>query len=239
MKFQVFTGKSVNRRQFIGGSDARIIMSPDDEAALIRLWKEKRGEAEPEDLSDNLVVQLGVATEALNRTWYERNTGRITNRQRSAPALAALYRNENDIRGRGPDERRDVRQARTRPLIADLEPWLRKKLGLISQKSKLAEAIRYALARWEGLTRFLDDGRDRDRTPTRSSARSDPSPLVARMRSSPAPTAAAKTGRSSPRWSKPASSTASILTSISPTRSPRSSTVISTARSTISCHGPT
>jgi predicted phage-related endonuclease len=75
MKFQVFTGKSENRRQFIGGSDARIIMSA-DEAALIQLWKEKRGEAEPEDLSGNLIVQLGVATEALNRSWYERNTGR-------------------------------------------------------------------------------------------------------------------------------------------------------------------
>jgi predicted phage-related endonuclease len=56
-----------DRRAFLGGSDARIIMSA-DEAALIRLWKEKRGEAEPEDFSDNLVVQLGVATEALNRT---------------------------------------------------------------------------------------------------------------------------------------------------------------------------
>ena len=66
----------LNRRLFIGGSDARIIMSP-DEAALIRLWKEKRGEVEPEDLSGNLVVQLGVATEALNQTWYERNTGRV------------------------------------------------------------------------------------------------------------------------------------------------------------------
>ena len=64
-----------DRRKFIGGSDARIIMSA-DEAALIRLWKEKRGEAEPEDFSDNLIVQLGVATEALNRNWYERNTGR-------------------------------------------------------------------------------------------------------------------------------------------------------------------
>jgi hypothetical protein len=73
---QAFTGKSDKRRQFLGGSDARIIMSP-DHAALIRLWKEKRGEVEPEDFSDNLVVQLGVATEALNRTWYERNTGRI------------------------------------------------------------------------------------------------------------------------------------------------------------------
>ena len=64
-----------NRRLFIGGSDARIIMGP-DEAALIRLWKEKRGEGEPEDLSGNLIVQLGVVTEALNRSWYERNTGR-------------------------------------------------------------------------------------------------------------------------------------------------------------------
>jgi predicted phage-related endonuclease len=46
-----------------------------DEAALLRLWREKRGQAEPEDLSGNLIVQLGVATEALNRLWYERNTG--------------------------------------------------------------------------------------------------------------------------------------------------------------------
>jgi predicted phage-related endonuclease len=64
------------RRSFIGGSDARIIMG-NDEAALLRLWREKRGEAQPEDLSGNLIVQLGVATEELNRRWYEFNTGRI------------------------------------------------------------------------------------------------------------------------------------------------------------------
>ena len=63
-----------DRRYFIGGSDARIIMG-DDEAALIRLWREKRGEVEPEDLSKNLIVQLGLATEELNRRWYEANTG--------------------------------------------------------------------------------------------------------------------------------------------------------------------
>src|SRR5499425_571213 len=63
------------RRAFVGGSDARIIMGS-DEAALLRLWREKRGEAEPEDLSGNLIVQLGVVTEGLNRSWYERNTGR-------------------------------------------------------------------------------------------------------------------------------------------------------------------
>jgi predicted phage-related endonuclease len=65
---------SRERRFFIGGSDARIIMGS-DEAALIRLWREKRVEAEPEDLSVNLIVQLGLVTEALNRHWYERNTG--------------------------------------------------------------------------------------------------------------------------------------------------------------------
>jgi putative phage-type endonuclease len=70
------------RRSFIGGSDARIIMGT-DERALLRLWREKRGEVAPEDLSGNLVVQLGTATEGLNRTWYERNTGRrITSVQR-------------------------------------------------------------------------------------------------------------------------------------------------------------
>jgi predicted phage-related endonuclease len=62
------------RQSIIGGSDARIIMG-NDEAALMRLWQEKRGEIEPEDLSGNLIVQLGRATEDLNRHWFERNTG--------------------------------------------------------------------------------------------------------------------------------------------------------------------
>jgi predicted phage-related endonuclease len=69
------SGNGLDRRFFIGGSDARTIAGS-DEAALIRLWREKRGEAEPEDLSSNLIVQLGAATEELNRTWYERNAGR-------------------------------------------------------------------------------------------------------------------------------------------------------------------
>ena len=79
----------VARRSFIGGSDARIVMGS-DEVALVRLWREKRGEVEPEDLSGNLIVQLGVVTEELNRRWYEANTGQvITDVQRHVkhPAL--------------------------------------------------------------------------------------------------------------------------------------------------------
>ena len=81
--------KPIDRRHFIGGSDARIIMG-EDEGALVRLWREKRGEVGPQDLSGNLIVQLGVATEALNRRWYEANTGNaITDVQKRVfhPAL--------------------------------------------------------------------------------------------------------------------------------------------------------
>jgi predicted phage-related endonuclease len=60
--------------RMLHGSDARIIMDADEDA-LLRLWREKRGEIEPEDLSGNLIVQLGVVTELLNRRWYERSTG--------------------------------------------------------------------------------------------------------------------------------------------------------------------
>ncbi len=76
-----------SRRSFIGGSDARIIMG-DDEAALARLWREKRGEVEPEDLSGNLIVQLGVVTEPLNRHWFERGGGQRSKRSNPDRPLA-------------------------------------------------------------------------------------------------------------------------------------------------------
>jgi YqaJ-like viral recombinase domain len=73
-----------DRRHFIGGSDARIIMGK-DEKALLRLWREKRGEAAALDLSSVLIVQLGLVTEDLNRRWYELNSGhRVTDVQRHA-----------------------------------------------------------------------------------------------------------------------------------------------------------
>jgi transposase len=73
--------------------------------------------------------------------------------------IKGLYAIEADIRGRPANERRAERQERSKPIVEALEPWLRAKLELVSQKGKLADAIRYALARWDGLTRFLEDGR--------------------------------------------------------------------------------
>src|SRR6202166_3109452 len=76
MKNTMWKKGALDRRSFIGGSDARIVMGS-DEVALVRLWREKRGEAEPKDPSGNLIVQLGVATEGLNRRWYEASTGQV------------------------------------------------------------------------------------------------------------------------------------------------------------------
>src|SRR5205809_4308752 len=75
-RMQPAKGSAVQRQQYIGGSDARIIMGTDD-AVLVRLWREKRAEAERPDYSDNLIVQLGVATEPLNRRWFEKTNGQV------------------------------------------------------------------------------------------------------------------------------------------------------------------
>jgi len=73
--------------------------------------------------------------------------------------IAALYAIEEEIRGRSADERRRIRQARTKPLVDALEAWLRDQLARLSRGSTLAREIRYGLNHWAGLCRFLDDGR--------------------------------------------------------------------------------
>lgn len=73
--------------------------------------------------------------------------------------IAALYGVEAEIRGRSAEARRRVRQERTKPLLDAFRPWLAAQLDRVSKKAGIAEAIRYVLTRWEGLTRFLDDGR--------------------------------------------------------------------------------
>jgi hypothetical protein len=73
--------------------------------------------------------------------------------------IAALYAIESRIRSRSAEERRAVRQAETKPLVEKLRAWLKTRLAAVSEKSTIAEAIRYGFHHWDGLVRFLDDGR--------------------------------------------------------------------------------
>jgi hypothetical protein len=73
--------------------------------------------------------------------------------------IAQLYGIEKEIRGRSPSERREVRQARSRPLLNALETWLKATVSKMSRKSDVALAIQYALGRWAALVLFCDDGR--------------------------------------------------------------------------------
>jgi len=105
-------------------------------------------------------VQLAFCWSHVRRPFYElAQSGPAPIAAGALVRIADLYRIEGDIRGRSAEERHAARQERSRPLVEALQPWLREKLSLISQKTKLAEAIRYALSRWAGLCLFLDDGR--------------------------------------------------------------------------------
>jgi transposase len=111
-------------------------------------------------LAERNAVSLVFCWSHARRKFYElAQSGPAPIATEALARIAALYQVEADIRGCSAEERRAARQARSRPIVATLKPWLKEKLGLVSQKSKLAEAIRYALSRWQGLTRFLDDGR--------------------------------------------------------------------------------
>lgn len=88
---------------------------------------------------------------------HEKHPSAITSH--ALDTIASIYKIEADIRGKPPDERRAMRQARTAPIVADLHAWLKEQLLTISKKSVTADAIGYALNQWQALIRFLDDGR--------------------------------------------------------------------------------
>jgi transposase len=79
--------------------------------------------------------------------------------QEALRRIGELYAIEADIRGRKPEERRQVRNERSRPLLDSLKQWLEETLGKLSRKSDTSLAVRYALGRWEALMRYCDDGR--------------------------------------------------------------------------------
>ncbi len=113
-----------------------------------------------EQLTRNDRIVLAACWAHARRKFYE-----IARADRSPIAgeavrrIAELYSIEAKIRGNTPEERLAVRQAMARPLIMELRKWLEVQLPRIPQSGKLAEAIRYALTRWSGLSRFLEDGR--------------------------------------------------------------------------------
>jgi transposase len=105
-------------------------------------------------------VTLAFCWSHVRRRFYElAQSGPAPIATEALARIAAFYRIESEISGKSPEERRAVRQEHSRPLVEAFQPWLRAKLALISQKTKLAEAIRYALSRWDGLCLFLDNGR--------------------------------------------------------------------------------
>jgi hypothetical protein len=111
-------------------------------------------------LAERNDVQLAFCWSHVRRRYYElAAAGPAPIATEALQRIASLYAIEKEIRGLSAEHRCAVRQERSRPILDELEPWLRAKLALISQKTKLAQAIRYALSRWDGLTRFVDDGR--------------------------------------------------------------------------------
>ena len=111
-------------------------------------------------LAEKGEVKLAFCWAHVRRPFYELATaGPAPIAAETLVRIKALYAVEADIRGMTAEQRQAARHACSRPILQAMEPWLRARLQTVSQKGKLAEAIRYALARWEGLTRFIDDGR--------------------------------------------------------------------------------
>jgi transposase len=112
------------------------------------------------DLAEAGNVKLAYCWAHVRRNFYEIQVA--TPAPIAAEALmriATLYGIEDEIRGCSAETRQQVRQQRSKPLVDSLHEWLQATLATVSKKSTMADAIRYALSRWEGLTRFLDDGR--------------------------------------------------------------------------------
>lgn len=113
------------------------------------------------ELAASGAVDLAFCWAHVRRRFYDLQTANVPTpiASEALGRIAGLYAVEAAIRGLPPDGRRRERQMRSKPIVEAMKPWLERQLGLVSGKSTLAEAIRYALSRWEGLCRFLDDGR--------------------------------------------------------------------------------
>ena len=105
-------------------------------------------------------VQLAFCWAHWRRRFYEiAQAGNAPIATEALARIAAIYAIEAEIRGQQAEVRCSIRQARTKPLVDELKAWLESQLAAVSRKSTIAEAMRYGLSRWDGLVRFIDDGR--------------------------------------------------------------------------------
>ena len=175
------TGKTKTGRLWVYVRDDRPSGNPAPPAAWYRYSPDRKGEHPQAHLNKfkgilqadayggwTRLYDGGHVVEAAcwahaRRPWWELylSTGRAED-SLAAQALRrirALYAIEAEIRGQAPDVRRQQRQARAGPLLADMHAWLASLIGRVSAKSELAQAIGYSLTRWKALTRYVDDGR--------------------------------------------------------------------------------
>jgi transposase len=117
-------------------------------------------------------IMLAACWSHARRKFYELHEAGSPIATEALARIGAIYKVEASIRGQPPDARRQVRQEQSKPLVDALRAWLDLQLARLPGRSRLAEAIRYALGRWTALDRFLDDGRiDLDTNPVERSIR--------------------------------------------------------------------
>lgn len=104
-------------------------------------------------------ITLAFCWSHLRRRFFDHAKGEAPIAREALERIAELYAIEKTIRGMSANERRRVRQEKSKPLVMAFRPWLEQQLARVSGKSGLAEELRYGLNHWEGLVRFLDDGR--------------------------------------------------------------------------------
>lgn len=172
------TGKTRTARLWVYVRDDRAAASTTSAAMWLRYSPDRRGIHPQAHLADyrgilqadayagyNALYASGRVLEAgcwahARRKFYDIHAQRATDLTRHVlEQIGALYRIEAEIRGRPPDERLAVRQARSVPIAAALHQWLQEQLQTVSRKSVVADAIGYAMNQWQALTRFLEDGR--------------------------------------------------------------------------------
>ena len=106
------------------------------------------------------VFAVDAQRDAVSRKFYDLEVAhKSAVAQEALRRIGELYAIEADIRGRKPEERRQVRNERSKPLLESLKQWLEETLGKLSRESDTSLAVRYALGRWEALMRYCDDGR--------------------------------------------------------------------------------